>query len=108
LARMALEANLPEGYQPANEPIQIHPMEDFRLDSDGRLVGQIQASRWLVSPIQAAQVAEYVKGKPIDTAIREMTSAYNLKEPPQVILIPGWWPFLPFFNPRIAVTNQPG
>jgi len=53
LARMALEANLPEGYQPANEPIQIQAMEDFRLDSDGRLVGQIQASRWLVSPIQA-------------------------------------------------------
>jgi len=108
LARMALEANLPGGFERANESILIQPVEELRLDSEGRLVGTIQASRWLVSPVQTSQVAEQVKGKPIQTAIREMTSAYKLEQPPQVSIIPGWWPFLPFFNQRIRVSNQPG
>jgi hypothetical protein len=108
LAHMALDANLPPGYQPVNENMTIQTLDDFQLDSEGRLVGQIQASRALVSPLPVGILTASVRGIPAKRAADEIMAGFQLEEAPRIRLSPSWWPWLPFFQQRIRFSNLEG
>jgi hypothetical protein len=107
LGRSALEANIPAGFAPHQETLEIEILDEPTLDTD-----QAQTARWSMraqwqvsAQLESAQAIKFVLGLEPNQASEHLSQALSLSEPAQISLTPAWWPRLPILPFRISVEG---
>jgi hypothetical protein len=105
LAEAVLNANLPDGYQPVPETLQVDnlpPTDSGKMGSGWTLAAQRQVQS-VISPMSAVRLIVGLE----PTAARErLENNLALGAPPLILLSPAWWPRLPMLPLRIRVTEK--
>ena len=105
LAGMALDANLPAGYQPvSNGGIAIVPGAPV-TDNTGVTHWNMKAQRLLRGVLDPLQVIQLIQGRRPEEAVKRLNGSLHLAAQPAVILQPAWWPWLPVIPFRITVST---
>jgi hypothetical protein len=104
LAERALNAAMPAGFTVVSGQIEIKPVSAF-AEEQGIVRWQMRAERKMRPVVDTAQVIGIVQGKTQKNAQALLTETFGLLQSPQISLIPGWWPWLPFLPIQIAVKG---
>lgn len=101
LAIQAMDANLPKEFIPQNDTLEIH--NDSILVMDSGVKWEMTAERYLQSNIDKNQVAFLLLGRDPRTVKAFLNQNNLISAPPEIKIIPSWWPRLPFFPSRIEI-----
>jgi hypothetical protein len=104
LAGAALDANLPPGYTPLAETLALEHLSQPKLSPNGVASWRLRASRQLQAQIPMAEAAWLARGLAPDQARASLLAALPLARPPEIVLVPRWWPRLPLLPFRIEVS----
>lgn len=102
LARAALDASLPPGYEAASPAVTLIPLSEPVTGSDGVTRWQIRVERGMRAAIRPDEVIEQVRGRTLPSA-RAALGALLLERAPEIRLAPAWFPLLPLIPLRISV-----
>jgi hypothetical protein len=106
LAAGALDADLPDGYQPVPNTLKLesrsHPVEG----KDGSVRWRLRAERDIRAQLADAQAVLLARGQPPSLAKQRLADQLRLASPPRISLSPSWWPWLPWAPFRIEVNND--
>ena len=105
LPQAVFDANLPAGYLPLPETLQIDILTLPKPDSEGVIRWRMHAVRQMQANINHTQAVKLSLGRSVDQAASILGSVLPLEEPPRVELMPSWWPRLPILPFRIEVKG---
>jgi hypothetical protein len=106
LAALVLDANLPQGYQPTGNEIEIDRLQLPEFPDSGGVQLVLQASREIRASLSQPQAASLALGlSPLQAATR-LDAALPLDSPPEIALQPAWWPRMPILPLRITVVTD--
>lgn len=105
LALAALDANLPDGFAPLSEAVEISMPAAFQAVDDGSVQWTMLAARPLRARVEAASAALLVVGLRSDEAASRLRDKFHLGAPPVIRLTPAWWRWMPFLPFRITVLE---
>jgi hypothetical protein len=105
LAGMALDANLPGGFEPVSNAVTASFSAAPVTDIDGTTHWKVQAQRLLHARIDPLAVTLLVQGRSRAQAGRRLTESFRLAAAPTFSLSPSWWPWLPVIPFRITVSS---
>jgi hypothetical protein len=103
LARQALDANLPSGFEPAAATELMLEPSVPATDSDGITHWQVKAQRIVHARLDPLETTQLILGHRRIEAGRRLTSSLHLEKAPSIILNPAWWPWLPAIPFRIMI-----
>ncbi|OGO27350.1 MAG: hypothetical protein A2W33_08065 [Chloroflexi bacterium RBG_16_52_11] len=106
LAAGVLDANLPNGFIPVPDTINIHNLSEPVIGEDGLAHWQIRASRQIRADIPESQVRSAVLGATPTQAYDRLVESLSLEKSPLLRLQPGWWPWMPFLPFRVTVQVE--
>jgi hypothetical protein len=106
VARTALEANRPEGFQPIPNTLEIQFGSEVEMDDSGAAQWEMDVIWQLESVWSDDLAARAVTGRSPAEAERVLAGLVPLSSSPQVRLFPTWWVRMPFLAFRIAVVRQ--
>jgi hypothetical protein len=101
----ALDAALPSGFRPVGAGIQVKLAGEPVIEADGQVKWEIEASRSIEPVLPLGEIADRVRGRPVDQGIQLLVDAYHLPASPSVRTVPQGWPWLPFLPFRIDVKT---
>ena len=104
LTSMALDANLPDGFEPNSGAVVSATSDAPVTDADGNTSWKILAQRLLRARIDPAEILELIQGRSLAVAGRRLAASFQLVAAPTIKVTPDWWPWLPVFPLRIAVS----
>lgn len=104
LARAALDASLPPGYEAASPAITLIPLSDPVTGSDGVTRWQLRAERRMRAAIRPEAVIDQVRGRTVARA-QVALGTLLLQRAPEIRLAPAWFPLLPLIPLRISVDT---
>ena len=104
LTSMALDANLPDGFEPNSGAVVSATSDAPVTDADGNTSWKILAQRPLRARIDPAEILELIQGRSLAVAGRRLAASFQLVAAPTIKVTPDWWPWLPVFPLRIAVS----
>ena len=104
LAGMVLDANLPQGFEPISSRLASALSSTPVTDSDGNTSWKIQFQRLLHARIDPVETMQLIQGRSLITAGRKLTASLQLVAAPVIKVTPAWWPWLPVFPFRIAIS----
>ncbi len=105
LAKLALDANLPDGYETVSSGVTTTNSGVPVTDADGITHWKVQAQRLVRARIDPLAVIELVRGLSPANAGRRLVQSLRLAADPTINLTPAWWPWLPVVPFRIAVST---
>jgi hypothetical protein len=108
LAQAVFDANLAEGFTPLPDSLAVEVMTVPEIAADGAYHWQLHGTRQILAQFSAAQVTQLALGQPVEQARARLATALSLESPPQIALIPDWWPRLPILPFRIQVIQAVG
>lgn len=103
MAEFVLDANLPAGFSPIKNSLQIENSTQPSLDGQ-QATWKIVARRQLIPQISTTQAAYLIVGLTPGKAIERLEKNLPLSAPPQIKLSPSWWSRLTIIPHRIQVT----
>lgn len=107
LARQIVYARLAEkvgpGYQLGSGSLVFRRGQVTQIDGERRVTFIMQGAGDISIAIQAEQVRELVRGKPVNDALAYLDREFPLAAPPQIETWPRFWPLLPALPMRIQV-----
>jgi len=104
LAGAALDAGLSMNMLPVADTLTIETTSTPASRGGGVTNFEIHASRMLKPNINLSSTTRAVQGlSPIEAGQR-LESMLPLASPPQIQLVPSWWPWLPFLQFRILIN----
>ncbi len=106
LARLALDAILPEEFEPVSAESIILSSGTPVTDTDGTTHWSIQAQRLLYARVDLSQAIRLVQGRTPVGAIRRLSQSLQLAASPKITLTPDWWPWLPIIPFRITISTE--
>jgi hypothetical protein len=107
VARTALDANRPEGFQPIPGTLEIQLFDpQAEMDDSGAAQWEMDVSWQLESAWSDDLAARAVAGRSPTEAGRVLSDLVPLSSPPAVRLFPSWWVRMPFLSFRIAVVRK--
>jgi Baseplate J-like protein len=106
LALAALAANLPDGFTPLSDVVDISAPGDFSVQEDGSVQWTMLAARPLRARVDTASAALLVVGMKLNNAASRLYAAFRLEVPPVIRITPAWWRWLPFIPFRITVIEM--
>ena len=106
LARLALDAILPEEFEPVSAESIILSSSTPVTDTDGTTHWKIQAQRLLYARVDLSQATRLVQGRTPGGAIRRLSQSLQLAASPKITLTPGWWPWLPIIPFRVTISTE--
>jgi hypothetical protein len=106
LAKDILDANLAENLRAQPDTLEIQSISIPVVTKDGTTHWQLHASRTVQSMINESQAINLVLGRSPIEARRLLLTQLPLKEPPQIIMMPDWWPVMPVMSFRVGVNIQ--
>ena len=104
LAGAALDAGLAKEMLPLADTMRIEITEKPVSRAGGVTTFEIHASQMLKPNINLSAVARAVQGLSPSEAGQRLESILPLASPPQIQLVPSWWPWLPFLQFRIVIN----
>ena len=104
LAGMVLDANLPQGFEPISSRLASALSSTPVTDLDGNTSWKIQFQRLLHARIDPVETMQLIQGRSLITAGRKLTASLQLVAAPVIKVTPAWWPWLPVFPFRIAIS----
>lgn len=107
LAAAALDANLPAGFEPTSEKIEIVHLGEPEA-SASRFTWQIEATRPVQAGMDPARAVQLALGLDPQAAGQRLVQGLSLDRAPHIQLQPSWWPRLPFLPFRIEVLEDKG
>ena len=105
LGEMSLDANLPEGFDPAPDGLAMLPASTPLTDADGITRWDTQAQRLLRARLDPLTAVQLSLGRKPATALLQLNESLPLAGPPVIQIKPGWWPWLPAVPFRITVST---
>jgi hypothetical protein len=102
-AEAALNARLPQGFRPSGEELDVLQATVPQTDETGVTRWQLRASRRLLRSMDAAAILESVRGRSAGAARAALVRSYAWERPPELVLSPSWWPWLPLIPFRTSV-----
>ncbi|MDI6769266.1 MAG: baseplate J/gp47 family protein [Anaerolineales bacterium] len=105
LAAAALDAGLASDLLPVADTLTIELAGGPVSQADGVTRFEILISRRLKPNINQFTISRAVQGLPPATASQRLESILPLTSPPQIQLVPSWWPWLPFLQFRILIIG---
>ncbi len=106
LAESVFAANMPDGFTPISESLQLEIVEEPGLSNSNTISWKIHAVRRIRAQINPAQAIQLSLGLKPTEAINRLQSALPLDQVPQISLQPRWWPRMPFLPFRIDVIDS--
>jgi hypothetical protein len=103
LAGAALDAGLAKEMLPLADTMRIEITEKPVSQAGGVTTFEIHASQMMKPNINLSDVARAVQGLSPSEAGQQLESILPLASPPQIQLVPSWWPWLPFLQFRIVI-----
>ncbi len=101
-AALALVEDLPEGWAYVPASLEVLPTSEVLRDAQGAIAFEVVARQDIYWPIDKSEVSRALRGRTPAEAARDLRSGFGIT-PVQVILSPGWFPRLPFFDSRIEI-----
>lgn len=105
LVKPIMDANTPTGYTPIINSMTLKQLTTPTLGEDGNVHWTILAQRKLQADILVDQAINLITGLTIPQAIDRLNGSLPLSAEAQIMLIPEWWPRLPFLPLRIQVIQ---
>jgi hypothetical protein len=105
LAQAVFDANLPTGFLPLTDTLQIDILSPPEPDGKELTRWRMHAVRQMQAKINESQAVKLSLGLPAARAAEALKSALPLEEPPHIELQPSWWPRLPILPFRIEVVG---
>ena len=106
LAALALNANLPAGFEPASSQVTASFSGSPVTDTEGNTIWSIQTQRLLRAHLDLVEAALLIHGRSPAEAGRRLGKSLHLAAAPAIQLTPGWWPWLPVIPFRIAISTS--
>ena len=106
LAISVLNANLPDGYTPVNQSLEIEHASSPALEPDNTTRWRIHARRQLRAQLPANQAVALSLGLSPAEASQRLADQLPISGPPRITLNPPWWPRLPVIPFRIQVHES--
>ena len=106
LARAVLDASLPEGFEARAEDLSITHSTDPQLNDKAQYEWQIQAQRAIQHRIDPHVVFALIRGSSVQQTAEKLSENFPLETPPEIIMVPGWWPWIPQVPFRIFVIGK--
>ena len=104
LARLMLNANLPPGFEPGPSGVTMATSGAPVTDSVGITHWKVHVNRLLRARIDPVEAMQLIQGRSISAAGRRLAASLRLVSAPTITVTPAWWPWLPVFPFRIAVS----
>jgi hypothetical protein len=105
LASMAMDENLPAGFEPGSGGLTTATSGSPVTDADGITYWKILAQRLLRARIDPVETMKLIQGHSLAFAVRQLPTSFRLATKPIIKVTPAWWPWLPVFPFRIAVST---
>jgi hypothetical protein len=104
----SLDANLPPGFSPAPEILEIDNLTTPQVGPDGFFQWRLHARRQLYATLPQTQAIQLSLGLSPTQAAQRLTQDLPLAGPPQIALTPTWWPRMPIlpFRIDVQITRQ--
>lgn len=103
LAVSALDAGLASDLLPVADTLTVELAGAPVSRTDGVTSFEIMVSRRLKPNINLFTISRAVQGLPPAQASQRLETILPLTSPPQIHLVPSWWPWLPFLQFRILI-----
>ncbi len=104
LAEMAMDVNVPKGFEPAADSAIASVAGVPKTDADGTTHWEMQTQQLLRNHTNEEAVLSLVQGRRPAIAAQRLSAALPLETGPDIKLTPSWWPWLPVFPFRISVA----
>jgi hypothetical protein len=104
LASLTLNAKLPDGFEPASSTLTAVSSGAPVTDAQGNTTWKVLAQRLLRAQIDPVTTMQLIQGRSLAAAGRQLTSSLQLVAAPTIKVMPAWWPWLPVFSFRIAIS----
>jgi hypothetical protein len=106
LAKDILDANMAENLRAQPGTLEIQSISIPVVTKDGSAQWQLHASRTVQFMINESRAINLVLGRSPVEARRFLFAQMPLKEPPQIKMVPDWWPIMPVMSFRVGVKIQ--
>ncbi len=106
LAIAALDANLPGGFTPRPESLEVRHLTEPKPAGEV-YQWRLQAGRQILAEVPAARAVSQVLGADLATAQNQLAATLPVSASPQILLRPSWWPRMPVLPFRIRVSSGP-
>lgn len=103
LAQSVLDMNIPTGFAPRTDTLEVEHLAAPDVNNDGVASWQMTVRRQISAQISAPRVIQLSLGMQPSQASQRLSSALPIQGPPEIILLPSWWPRLPVLPFRIRV-----
>jgi hypothetical protein len=105
VSNAAMNSSIPDGYE-TSDIAAYTPLTDPSTDNAGVSHFELDVSRTLHRKMDDAQILSIVRGLRPATAIAELTSTWSMRQPPEIVMKPSWWPWVPLIPFNISVEAQ--
>jgi len=105
LASTVLNASTPEGFVATDEPMSFETLDEQRTDSQGVTHWVMRVSRNLVRQTDEREITTLVQGRSLAVAQAQLNDL-DTPAPPEILLNPEWWPWMPLIPFNISVKTQ--
>mgnify|MGYP000094313150 CR=1 FL=1 len=106
LGDQILASSLPAGYQPLRDTFTATCQNPFIQTENGDYTCNLELFREVQLRFNPEEIRQLVVGKSISNASRLLQQTYRLSEPPNIAILPRWFPILPLLPMRIEVVTK--
>jgi hypothetical protein len=105
LSSSTLDVSVPVGYDPSGAVI-FDALTEPSTDHAGVTHFELEASRMLLRDTETSQVFSLVRGY-IPASIKDdLMQSLSLRQEPDILLTPSWWPWMPLIPFNISVETK--
>jgi hypothetical protein len=105
VSNAAMDSSIPDGFE-TSDIAAYTPLTDPSTDNAGVSHFELDVSRTLHRKTDDARILSIVRGLRPVTAIAELTSTESMRQPPEIVMKPSWWPWLPLIPFNISVEAK--
>jgi hypothetical protein len=102
LSLSTLNASVENGFEATALPA-YKIIADPSTDNSGVSHFDLEVTRTLLRQVDEMQVFSIVRGHKPDLIKDELTSKLSLREEPEIVIVPSWWPWLPLIPFNISL-----
>lgn len=106
LARDVLNANLPDGYAPSDDKVEVVYLSSPAAAGGDRFSRQVRFSRTIQAQLPTEEVINLTLGLSPAAAANRLAKTLPLEGRPQLTLSPSWWPRMPYLPFRVTVEGR--
>lgn len=105
LAKLTLDASLPEGTLGLPDTLQVLPMEEKLVESESPLRWLVKLTREMEKQVDTTAISTIVRARSPGEAMKILEKSGEFRNSPKIELMPPWWPLLPVLSFRISVVT---